>query len=153
MTRRARPSETQARLERAVAKLEDLASSHAQVVRDLRQWALGPSSSSSGPGPRNAVSDPTGQAAVNGDEWGRMLERYTETVERVVRDVANLDAIRRTVVAPVVRPEEQPIGLVHCANMHGCPDGAWAEKAGRCNACRTFLVRTGRDRTESRRTA
>lgn len=40
-------------------------------------------------------------------------------------------------------------GLAKCANQFGCPDDAWASKAGRCQACYEYNRRTQRDRVKA----
>lgn len=147
MPRRPRPSEMRARLERASADLAFLAEHHAATVRNLSDWRHGPASGNGGPGPKNAVGDPTGNAATNLDEYGRLLERYLSAVDAVLRDTANASAVARQVVEPAVPPVPVPVGLVACANAHGCPDGSWGDHSrGRCSPCASYLRKYDRDR-------
>ena len=154
MPRPPRPSETAFRLEHAAEDLELLARDFRRVVSTLQDWRHGPSSGSGGPGPKNSVSDPTGNAATNLDEWGRTLERWQQLAAVIVRHVADASAIRRQVLDPPPPVVEVPIGLVACANAHGCPDGNWGDHSrGRCSACAAYLRKYDRDRTRSRSAA
>lgn len=140
-----------ARLERAAVDLQLLAAEYRRVVSTLQDWRHGPSSGSGGPGPKNSVSDPTGNAATNLDEWGRTLDQVQHLAASIVRDVANATAIRRQVVDPPPPVVEVPVGLVACANAHGCPEGNWGDHSrGRCSACASYFRKYDRDRTRSR---
>ena len=151
MPRPPRPSETTVRLERAAEQLAAVARDHRQVDGTLQDWRHGPASGNGGPGPKNAVGDPTGNAATNLDEWGRTLERYRHLVAQVVRAAADLEAVRRQVVDPPAPVVEVPVGLVACANAHGCPDGNWGDHSrGRCSPCASYFRKYDRDRRRSR---
>jgi hypothetical protein len=153
MPRPPRTSETAFRLGHAAEDLAVLARDFPKLVATLQDWRHGPSSGSGGPGPKNSVSDPTGNAATNLDEWGRTLDQARHLVASILRDVANLSAIRRQVVEPPPPVVDVPVGLVACANQHGCPDGNWGDHSrGRCSACAAYLRKYDRDRTRSRAT-
>ena len=145
MTRPVRPSEQHRSLVTAISRLDRFAAAHAQVVANLRDWSAG-IGSGGGPKAKGAVSDPTGEGALNVDEWGQMRERVAELVDRVWRDAMELEGIRAKVAAPPPPKAPEHRGLTRCANLHGCPDDAWATKAGRCEACYRYLRRTDRDR-------
>lgn len=151
MTRPRRPSERRARLAAAADRLTAAADTDQQVVAHLEQWRRGPSSTSAGPGPRNAVSDPTGQAATHLDEWGRLLDRWHDAAASAARAAAELDAIARLVATKPVNRPDGPVGLLACANIHGCPDDAWADHSrGRCAACAAYIRKYDRDRRDPR---
>ena len=151
MPRPDRPSEMVARLERAAHDLELVAREYRRVVSTLQDWRHGPSSGSGGPGPKNSVSDPTGNAATNLDEWGRTLDRWHHLAAQVVRASADMTSIRRQVLDPPAPVVDVPVGLVACANAHGCPDGNWGDHSrGRCSPCASYLRKYDRDRRRSR---
>lgn len=149
MTRNQRPSEQRADLLTAISRLERFAHAHHTVTANLRDWSAGASSGSSGPRPKNAVSDPTGQAAMSTDEWGLMRQRVAELIHQAWRAACDLEDIRRQVAAPALPKEPAERGLAKCANP-ACPDDAWAVKAGRCDACYAYRRRTDRDRRKSK---
>lgn len=154
MPRPLRPSETVFRLEHAAHDLELLAKQYRRIVATLQDWRHGPSSGAGGPGPKNGVSDPTGTAATNVDQWARTLDQVHHLAASIVRDVTNLEAIRREVLDAPPPEVEVPVGLVACANAHGCPDGNWGDHSrGRCSACAAYLRKYDRDRTRSRSAA
>jgi hypothetical protein len=149
MSRNRRPSELDALLAQAIARLETFGAQRAQVTERLRDWASGASASGGGPGQKNAVSDPTGNAALARDEWALMRQTVESAILDVHRAALDIELIRRTVMSPALPKEPELRGLEHCGNVLGCPDDAWAEKAGQCNACRTYFVRHQRYRPGS----
>jgi hypothetical protein len=153
MSRSRRPSELGVLLNKAIANLEAFEDDQRHVVERLRDWSTGVSSASSGPGQKNAVSDPTGTAALGRDLWGAMRGEIEAAILAVHRSALDLERVRRTVMEPPLAKEPELRGLAHCANALGCPDDAWAEKAGQCNACRTYFVRNGRYRPGASKTA
>jgi hypothetical protein len=148
VTRNRRPSEQRADLLTALGRLERFAHDHALIVARLRDWSAGVGGSG-GPQPKNAVSDPTGQAAMSTDEWGQMRQRVDDLIHQAWRAACDLEDIRRQVAAPALPKEPEERGLAKCANP-ACPDDAWAVKAGRCDACYQFRRRTDRDRRKSK---
>jgi hypothetical protein len=153
MSRSRRPSELGALLAKALANLAAFDRDQHNVTERLRDWSSGVSSSASGPGQKNAVSDPTGTAALGRDAWGAMRGEIEAAVLAVHRSALDLERVRRTVMEPPLAKEPEQRGLAHCANALGCPDDAWAEKAGQCNACRTYFVRNNRYRPGARESA
>ena len=144
MTRPVRPSELAATLDRDLDLLARLRADLPHLVATLRDWSAGIRSGGGAGG--GGVGDPTGHAALTTDEWAgrrRDLERRVATIHAAVLD---LEKIRREVIDPPPPTEPAARGLVHCANIHGCPDDAWATKAGRCDTCYGYQRRTGRDR-------
>jgi hypothetical protein len=116
------------------------------VDASLREWSAGLSSGNGGPGPKNEISDPTGNQATSRDEFGLLRSRVFEHVMEIHRRVVELDRIGRVVVDKPVEQVTTPIGLSKCSNALGCPDDAWAEKAGQCAPCRQHFIDTGRYR-------
>ena len=149
MTRPMRPSEQHKMLGDAIHWLTALEADHAQVVASLRDWSGG-LTSGGGPTGKNSISDPTGQSALATDSWGLMRAELADLVLAVYRKAKDLERIRREVVEPP--PEKQPAdrGLASCANGHGCPDDAWATKAGRCDRCYAYQYKYDRDRRKSK---
>ena len=117
-----------------------------QVLRFLREWSAGATHSADGPSPKNQVSRPTEAQALGHDQFARMRDRLIEQLLVADRAMREVDSIRREVMSgpPPARPAER--GLAKCCNMHGCPDDAWAVKAGRCDTCYRYRARTDRDR-------
>lgn len=149
MTRPQRPSEQRADLLTAISRLERFAHDHPTVVANLRDWSAGVGGSG-GPRPVNAVSDPTGQAAMATDEWGMMRQRVGELIHAAWRAACDLEDIRRQVASPALPKEPEERGIPFCANPT-CPDAPTpAVKAGRCEACYRFRRRTDRDRRKSK---
>lgn len=145
MSRPIRPSELAAVLGRATDRLDLLGSELPQLVAALRDFSAG-IRSGGGPGARNAVSDPTGNAALATDEWAlarRHLERHIRAIDAAA---AACDAIRRQALTPPPPATPAARGIPKCANPHGCPDDAWADTAGRCATCYEYLRRNDRDR-------
>lgn len=148
MPRPHRPSELEAKLDHvgrhAQAAVDDLRT----VLRRLSDWSAGASSGgTSGPTPKNQVSRPTEAAALSHDEHARKRDEIVRQV--LVADAAmrQVDRIRREVMAPPPRSTPVERGLAKCCNPRGCPDDAWAVKAGRCDACYQYRWRTDRDRS------
>jgi hypothetical protein len=143
MPRPLRSNEMVDRLRRITTDLDGL---HPERTSDaLRDFSAGPGSGG-GPSPKNQISDPTGNAALSRDSWAMMRVEMSQIINRMVLDASRLVSIEREVLAPP--PPKAPVdrGLVKCCNVHGCPDDAWAIKAGRCIACYEALRRTERDR-------
>lgn len=146
MGRRPRPSELQAMLHHAASKLEHFISDYSPIDASLREWSAGLSSGRGGPGPKNDISDPTGNQACNHDEFGLLRSRVGDHIVTLHRITADLDRIRRIVVDRPVEQVDAPIGLAKCSNALGCPDDEWAVTAGQCAPCRAHFVETGRYR-------
>lgn len=150
MTRPRRPSELDSMLDHAIGRLCDFLANAPTTRTRLRDWSVGVSSSSSGPGQRNAVSDPTGNQATNSaDPFSVMRREIEAAIVAVHRSALDLERIHRLVNTDAQPPEPEQRGLAKCGNQLGCPDDAWAEKAGQCNACRTYFMRHQRYRSSS----
>lgn len=145
MTRPVRPSELAATLDRDLDLLARLRADLPRVVATLRDWSSGIRSGGAASG-AGSVSDPTGHAALTADEWAGRRHRLERLVATIHAAALNAERIRADVLAPPVERAPAARGLVHCANLHGCPDDAWATKAGRCDTCYGYQRRTGRDR-------
>ena len=146
--RQTRPSESQYAVQRALARIEMAYSDIPLMFARLREWSSDVGSSSGSVGPKNQVGDPTGNTAVNTtDENARMIAELHAICDSIHRDSLDLDRIRRHTMAPAIPKQPEERGLEKCKNMHGCPDDAWAWKAGRCDACHTYWRRNERDRT------
>lgn len=133
-----------------LGEVGDLAASVTTLAPDafarLRGWQAGIRSSGS-TGGSGSVSDPTSTAALTASRWGDLSRELAEGI-RSCRDLLRkLNRICAEVAAPPVPPQPRERGLMACANQHGCPDDAWATKAGRCEACYKFRSRNNRDRT------
>ena len=68
------------------------------------------------------------------------IEEYAATLLWIAD---HLDRLAHITASALTQPNPNPIP---CANTHGCPDDAEADKAGRCSACYQYQRRTGRDR-------
>lgn len=158
MARGRRPSERERHLAIAGDYMLRLQRDHLRVISRLRDWSAG-ISGNGGPIPKNSISDPTGQSALAVDEFGTARHKLEVLIDEVCKRMELIEFIRREVMAPPPTLEEverergnqQAGSLQHCANCHGCPDEAWATKAGRCEACYKYRARHGRDRRVSRR--
>jgi|GEM_PF-5515524 len=156
MPRTPRPSERDRILQGAVDYACRIGRDYLMVTARLRDWSAG-LGSGSGPTPKGTISDPTGEAAMSVDEFGRARSRLDALVDSMCRDMSAIEQIRREVMAPPPSLEEverqrsnQMAGTVQpCANPHGCPDEGLAAKAGRCEACYKYRQRNGRDRRVS----
>ncbi len=118
----------------------------AVVLGRLRDWSAGASSTSSGPSPKNQVGRPTEAQALGHDQFGQLREQLVHQLLIADRAMRNVESIRRQVMddPPSRHPEER--GLAKCCNIHGCPDDAWAERAGRCDTCYRYHRRNDLDR-------
>jgi hypothetical protein len=132
----------------AIHWLSALERDQAQVVANLRDWSGG-LSSGGGPQPKNAVSDPTGNAAMAVDSWGLMRAELGDLILAVYRKAKDAEKIRREVVEPPPEKEPADRGLAECCNPN-CPDEAWAVKAGRCERCYAYKWKYDRDRRMSK---
>lgn len=130
--------------------LARLAQQLPDLERRLTAWAKdGYPSQSGAPGGAGTISDPTAQAVVTPDRVRLDREQLHANIIRLHDIAVTLDMIRRTYMEPKPDKQPQPHTLAKCSNMHGCPDDAWADKAGRCSACYQYLRRTQRDRTNT----
>jgi len=158
MARGRRPSEREQHLSIAGDYFARIQRDHLKVIGRLRDWSAG-IGGSGGPQAKNTISDPTGHAALATDEFGSARHRIESLIDDVCRALDRIESIRREVMAPPPTAEEverqrsnQKTGALQpCANIHGCPDEAWATKAGRCEACYKYRQRRGSDRRVSRR--
>ena len=156
MARLPRPSERNQIIQGAIVYAQRISHDYLTLDARLRDWTSG-TGGSGGPRPKGSISDPTGTAALTTDEHGQMRRRLSELLDRICRDLATVETIRREVMAPPPTVEElerqahnQKVGALQpCANIHGCPDEAWATKAGRCENCYRAMKRNGRDRRVS----
>ena len=144
--RSAKPSEIAARCNFAAAASENLSRDVTQVLKRLRDWSVGAGGGAGGPTPKNQVSRPVEAQALNPDEHGRAREEFIAAILAADAALRRAEKIRRWVMAPP--PPAHPVerGLAKCCNPRGCPDDAWAERAGRCDACYRFRRRLDRDR-------
>lgn len=91
--------------------------------------------------------DPTGQQVTGSDyaiQRRIQLHRLVEQLDDATRE---LGIICREVLESSNGKDPSQRGHDPCANQNGCPDGAWATKAGRCQRCYMYLYRNGKDRT------
>lgn len=117
-----------------------------EVLSHLRDWSAGASNSSSGPSPKNQVSRPTEAQALGFDQWGLLRQELVDQLLLADRAMRRVEHIRRLVIDPPPERLPEDRGLAKCANLHGCPDDAWAERGGRCDACYRYHRRTDLDR-------
>ena len=97
-------------------------------------------------------ADPTGNAAllVADDYAAGVRARIEHHVLQIDSHAASLAKLAGLVTSPPEPPDPAGRGLVLCANVHDCPDDAWAVKAGRCEACYRWRLRhDGMDRRRS----
>lgn len=92
------------------------------------------------------VSDPTANAALSSDEVRRDRDELSSLIVRAHGLLRDADNIRARYMNTTINAEQHNAQLTRCENIHGCPDGAWACKAGRCTTCYQFNRRNGRDR-------
>lgn len=130
--------------------LSRLDNDHPKIVDRLRDWAGTISGGNGGPTAKGTVSDPTGNAAMAVDEWGQTRTRMDQLIRTMATAAADLEFIRRQVMDTDTtdpdKPNQRAATLQPCANQNGCPDDAWACRAGRCDTCYAYRHRTGRDR-------
>jgi hypothetical protein len=144
--RNLKPSELVARAGFIAAAGENATAQLPKVLKQLREWSTSAGGGASGPGPKNQVGRPTEAAALSVDEFARAREELVAALLTADAAMRQVERIRRWVMTPP--PPAHPVerGLAKCCNPRGCPDDAWAEKAGRCDACYRFRLRTDRDR-------
>lgn len=132
----------------AKAIIDQLTRQHNKLVATLNDLAADSYPSSAGLGARckNHISDPTANAALKHDEPTQDRQRFRILTTRL-HDVANeLDNIRAKYLnTPTATPAPTNTPSP-CANMHGCPDNNWADKAGRCKPCFEHMRTHNRDR-------
>lgn len=113
----------------------------------LHAWAKdGYPSGGSSIGSKGGFSDPTGNAALGRDEVRADREEFETLIEEVSSKFLRLESIRKKYVDVQTATATHNAGLVACANQHGCPDQAWATKAGRCPTCYEYKRVNQRDR-------
>jgi hypothetical protein len=117
--------------------------------RQVAAWSKGVSGGSTGPGQKNAVSDPTGNSALATDEFGILAERANNLLTVAHRAIKDLYRLTTEYSAPPLPKEPEARGVKLCANMHGCEEHA--THAGRCHACHTHWMRHTTDRSKSNR--
>lgn len=128
---------------------------HQRTVMDhLAEWAGGVSAGGGGRRSIGGHSDPTGNRAMLGDDNARLARLAVDDhLTHILRLLRDDDHLFRTVMAAVDQEfpkEPKERGLAACANLHGCPDEAWASKKGRCDLCYMYMYRNGRDRRKSK---
>lgn len=119
------------------------------LERRLTAWAKDGYPSTSGqPGSGGGgISDPTAQAVLAPDQVRLDREQLHASLIRLHDIAITLDNIRRTyMTTDTDKRIEQLRKLEACANQLGCPDHAYAAKAGRCSACYQHHRRTGEER-------
>lgn len=125
-----------------------LLADHPGLQKCFTLWSRdGYPSSSGGTRVTGTISDPTAQAVLASDEVSRDRDTYNEKVIQAHQLLKEADAIRAKYMTTTERAVKHNQGLTKCANLHGCPDDAWASKAGRCSACYEYNRRNQRDRT------
>lgn len=147
MTRPARPTEQRRQLDTICDLLARFTAAHPTITTNLRDWTNG-TTTTGGPGPKNTISDPTGNTALTVDHWATIRTRVDDHVRTLYRLACDLERVRQEVAAPPLPKQPEQRGLAHCANPN-CPDDAWAVKAGRCEPCYRYRLRTDRDRRTS----
>lgn len=153
MTRYRRPSERDDMYTR-ILELVTYQQTHQRTVMDhLAEWAGGVSAGGGGRRSIGGHSDPTGNRAMIGDDTARLARLAVDDhLTHILRLLRDDDHLFRTVMAAVdqeIPKEPEERGLAHCCNVHGCPDDAWADVAGRCPACYKYFRKNGRDRRQS----
>lgn len=136
--------ELSAIIDTAKALAAELGDKLVEADRRAQDWSS-PLRSPGGPTPKNSVSDPTGATAT---ARATIEDRYAASLERRCREfhraALNLSGLVTEITAG---PKELPDNsLAPCANPHGCPSEAWAERRGRCHSCYRYVRRHGRDR-------
>lgn len=120
------------------------------LERRLTAWAKDGYPSTSGQPATSGgggISDPTAQAVLAPDQVRLDREQLHANLIRLHDISVTLDHIRRTYMTPDNEKNlEQLRKLEACANQLGCPDQAYAAKAGRCSACYQHHRRTGEER-------
>ena len=142
-----RPSRLSELLARSRTKLAPL--DLVAVCDQLRDWTAAVATGGGGGGRTYSVADPTGTAATTtaADYAAGVRARIEYHVMTIDAHAASLAKLCALVTDPPPLPDPADRGLIQCANVHGCPDEAWAEKAGRCGACYQHHRRhDGRDR-------
>lgn len=134
----------------AIGRLEKLGANADDLEKTLKDCARdGYPTTSDGPGTRNNISDPT-FAAANGKDPAR---RAHEQLARLLDETDAVTAALMSLTDPWTRIAHNTTrknnALTQCANIHGCPDNAWASERGRCPQCARHLRINGRDRTRA----
>lgn len=144
MTRPRRPSERMKVLTDIVAMVTAIVLHDSEFHRRAAAWSKGTSGGSTGPGQKNAVSDPTGNSALATDEFGILAERANNLLTVAHRAIKDLHRLTTEVCAPPLPKEPEARGVELCANMYGCENNA--THAGRCPACHQHWMRHTTDR-------
>lgn len=142
--------DAQTALERLATFFKLIDSEYPEIHKRFKAWSRGgfPASTGGGPGSKGAISDPTGREAIEGDDVRLLSERFHTCLELVLSNANLMKAIRDEIMrTDRTTAEAKRDTLQKCCNAFGCPEDAWAEKAGRCNACYQYRYRNGRDRT------
>ncbi len=143
-------TQTRHQLEQASAALARVIADLEDVDRQLTEWSGAGAQGAqprNGPSGKGGHSDPTGNAATQSDEYGKLRVRFHALALRASTLIADVDAIRSTTLAPPAPADPQDRGHAACANAHGCPDDSVAVKAGRCQPCYDYRRYHDRDRT------
>jgi hypothetical protein len=132
------------------AKAEQLMRTHLEVMTTLRTVVSdGYPSGGTGAGDENTSVE---AAVISRQRWVGVHDEYVTSIERALTLVSRCCNLADKALGAVARPAQQDryVGLTPCANVHGCPDEAWAEvgRRGRCYACWRFERSKGRDRRE-----
>lgn len=113
-----------------------LAHDYPTLQRRLILWARdGYPTGAAGHVGRGAISDPTANAVLTPDPVRIDRNRLADIVARVHELLREANSIRTQYMSAPIDAERHNAALEKCANVHGCPDGMWAAKAGRCLAC------------------
>lgn len=97
-----------------------------------------------------AISDPTATAVLSPDPVRKDRERLSELVVKAHEILGEADSIRSKYMTTATQAQRHNQGLAKCANQYGCPDDAWASKAGRCSTCYEYRRRHQGDRPPKR---
>lgn len=149
MSRPRRPSERQQVHAHIIAMITTISHNDNEFHRLAATYSKGTNAGTTGPGQKNAVSDPTGNSALNTDEFGILPELANDKLTTAYQAIKELHRLTIEVCAPPLPKEPEGRGIELCANMHGCEEHA--THAGRCHACHTHWMRHTTDRSKSNR--
>ena len=79
----------------------------------------------------------------------RSLQYQPHALQAAQGSMRAVDSHVRWCLNPPAEVTKHNASLSKCANQFGCPDDAWACKAGRCLTCYEYNRRTGRDRVRA----
>lgn len=120
------------------------------LQRRLIAWAQDGYPTSTGtPGSKGGFSDPTASAVINPDQVRKDREHLEQIIINVHTQLTKADAIRAQYINTNTTTTKHNNSLTKCSNQHGCPDDAWAAKAGRCLTCYEYNRTNQRDRRKS----